>query len=199
MGLCSGAYHAFKAAVAGQAVASGVMINPLTYFWREGTVLSDVKEYEISALTSRYRDKFFTAEPWIRLLRGELDLRLIIEVLLRRLGNVVAPHLLELARRLRWPIAQDLADELRSAVQRGVRLRFVFATHAPGHALLYRQSGRAMAELLRRGQASIDFIAGADHTFTRLEARERLVLLLDGLIPAASGPATSPQEAMPPR
>lgn len=198
LGLCSGAYHAFKAAVAGQPVASILMINPLTYFWRDGTVLSDVKEYEIFELTTKYRGKLFTREPWLRLLRGQLDLRLIAEVMLRRLGNLVTPALLAVARLLRWPIDEDLAAELGAAARRGARLRFVFAARAPGFALLRKQSGRAMSALTRRGQASVDFVAGADHTFTGLAARERLVALLDRLLLPRLGSQPGGSGAVPP-
>jgi dienelactone hydrolase len=183
VGLCSGAYHALKAAVAGQDVVSSTMINPLTYFWKDGASLGDVKDYELAELTSRYRGKVFTAEPWLKLLRGQLDVRVIFEVGLRRLWSAVAPPLVELARFLHVPLRHDLASELDKAVGRGTRLRFIFAANAPGFDLLHKQSGRAIERLLARQLASIDFVPGADHTFTRLEARERLVEVLDRLAP----------------
>jgi len=182
VGLCSGAYHALKAAVAGQPVASALMINPLTYFWKEGTQLSDVKEYEIVELTTKFRGKLFTREPWLKLLRGELDVRLVAEVALRRAWGAVAPLLVEAARALHIPLRHNLARELEGAARRGIRLRFVFAERAPGFVLLRKHSGRALRRLLEKQVASIDFIANADHTFTRLEARERLVAVLDRLM-----------------
>ena len=191
MGLCSGAYHALKAAVGGPALKSAVMINPLTYFWRDGMVLSDVKDYEVFALMSRYRGKVFTIDPWRKLLRGQLHLRVIAEVAVRRAWNAVAPYLLEVARRLHWPLKDDLVEELGRAAGRGVQLRFVFARHSPGFALLRQQGGRAVDRLIMRGLASVDLVDGADHIFTRLEPRERLVLLLDGLLPAARPPGES--------
>ena len=187
MGLCSGAYHAFKAAVAGQALASALMVNPLTYFWKEGGQLSDVQEYEIFELMSKYRGKLFTIELWRRLIGGRLDLRLISQVALRRLWNIVASYLLAAARLLRLPIRDDLARELEAAVGQGVKLRFVFAAHAPGFALLRKHSGNTILRLQQRRTASLDFVAGADHTFTQLPARERLVALLDRVIGVGSG------------
>lgn len=185
LGLCSGAYHALKAAVGGPALKSAVMINPLTYFWRDGMVLSDVKDYEVFALMSRYRGKVFTLDPWKKLLRGQLNLRVIGTVAVRRVWNAVAPSVLDVARRLHWPLKDDLEQDLSRAVQRGVSLRFVFARHSPGFPLLRQQGGRAVDRLRARGLASVDFVEDADHIFTRLEPRERLVLLLDGLLPAA--------------
>ncbi|HEY0817438.1 MAG TPA: alpha/beta hydrolase [Rhizobacter sp.] len=185
VGLCSGAYHSLKAAVAGQPVESAVIINPLTYFWKQGTALTDVKEYELEELTAKFRGKVFTREPWLKLLRGNLDARLVAGVALRRAWGGVAPLLTEAARFLRIPLRHNLARELESAAARGVRLQFVFASHAPGFRLLHKQSGRAMQRLLERQLASIDFVPDADHTFTRLEARERLIAVLDRLMLSA--------------
>jgi len=185
VGLCSGAYHALKAAVAGQALASSLMINPLTYFWHDGDELSDIKEYEVFALMSKYRSKLFTREPWAKLARGKLEIRLIAQVVARRLWNIVAPYLLDVAQLLRLRLEDDLASELFAAARCGIRLQFVFAVHAPGFVLLRKQGGYAIRQLLKRQQASIDFVPHADHTFTRMEARERLVATLDRLIQSA--------------
>jgi alpha-beta hydrolase superfamily lysophospholipase len=185
VGLCSGAYHSLKAAVAGQPVASALIINPLTYFWKPGTPLNEVKDYELEELTSKFRGKVFTREPWLKLLRGQLDARLVASVALRRAWGLVAPQLTEAARVLHIPLRHNLARELESAVAQGVRLQFVFASHAPGYRLLNKQSGRAMQRLLDRQLASIDFVPDADHTFTRLEARERLMGVLDRLMQSA--------------
>jgi alpha-beta hydrolase superfamily lysophospholipase len=185
VGLCSGAYHSLKAAVAGHPVASALIINPLTYFWKPGTPLNEVKDYELEELTAKFRGKVFTREPWLKLLRGQLDARLVAGVALRRAWGLVAPQLTEAARVLRIPLRHNLARELESAVAQGVRLQFVFASHAPGYRLLNKQSGRAMQRLLDRQLASIDFVPDADHTFTRLEARERLIAVLDRLMQSA--------------
>ena len=187
LGLCSGAYHAFKAAVAGQPLASALMVNPLTYFWKEGGQLSDVQEYEVFELMSKYRGKLLTIEPWRRLVGGRLDLRLISQVVLRRLWNIVASYLIAAARLLRLPIRDDLARELEAAAGQGARLRFVFAAHAPGFALLRKQSGNTILRLQQRRLATLDFVADADHTFTQLPARERLVALLDRVIGVGPG------------
>ncbi len=58
----------------------------------------------------------------------------------------------------------------------------MFAANSPGYELLYKQGGRAIDTLLAHRSASIDLIDDADHTFTRLAARERLVALLDRLM-----------------
>lgn len=187
MGLCSGAYHAFKAGAAGMPVASALMINPLTYFWKQGMRLSDVKDYEVIALSGKYRNLLFKPQTWRRLLRGDIDMRWIAAVVSRWVRRVILLRGRDVARWLHLPLKDDLAHELRNAVRAGVDLRFVFATGAPGFTLLQQQSGGALTPLLSKGDVSIDFVPDADHTFTQLHARERLVQVLDRLMLDACG------------
>lgn len=187
MGLCSGAYHAFKAATGGLGVDSALMINPLTYFWVPGAPLTDIKDYELISLGSRYRTLLLTGDPWRRLVRGELDLRVIGSVAWRTLARNVSVPLRALARGLHLPLKNDLARELRRAADAGIPLRFVFAANAPGHTLLAQQSGGALSAAQQRGALSVTFVANADHTFTGVDARDRLVRILDGLAGQACG------------
>ena len=196
VGLCSGAYHALKAAVAGPALASAVMINPLTYFWHDGMVLCDVKDYQVFSLMESFRGKALTRGPWRKLLRGELHVRIIAKVAARRLLNVVSPALLDLARLMRFPLKDDLSQHLHRAAQHGVALHFVFARHAPGLALLRTQAGRGLTALKQSGHATVDVIDGADHIFTRYQAREQLVRSLDALLSRLDAPAAT---RLPPR
>lgn len=179
MGLCSGGYHALKAAMAGQYMASALMINPLTFNWKEGSDMSELKDYEVSGLAVKFRRQLFTATPWKKLLRRKVNLRIVAKVAWLRLWSFVYPHMLELARALHIPFKHDLARELAGVAKREIRLKFVFAQDAPGFELLEREGGRAVHRMVRRHQATLDFVPGADHTFTRLAARERLVALLD--------------------
>jgi hypothetical protein len=163
------------------------MINPLTYFWAPGTPLAGVKDYELIELGARYRSELFAWKPWLRLLKGELDLRMIVAVAWRSALRGLRLRAQALARWLHLPLRDDLARELRQAAGAAVPLRFVFAADAPGFTLLRQQSGTALASLLRAGEVSIEFVADADHTFTRAEARERLVRVLDRSVMAACG------------
>lgn len=192
MGLCSGAFHAFKAAVAGQAITSAVMINPLTFSWEDATRLSQgLNEYEVLELTSSYRRRMLSREPWIRLFRGELHLDSIARVVGRRIAASLRHRLLSLKRVSGAPPRDGLGAELLATAHHGTQLRFVFARGDPGHALLLRHAGPAVAQLLSHRQASIDLVDGADHTFTRIEARARLVALLDAMLMPEAAPGTA--------
>jgi len=187
LGLCSGAYHAFKAAAAGHAIDSAVMINPLTFHWREGTVMDqELLEADVLEVAHRYRRTVFSREPWVKLLRGQLHLRLVTEVVVRRVSSALIDALRDWARVLGLHFEQDLAEALLATVERGIRLSFVFAATSPGYDLLRRQGGRVVNRLRHRGGLSIDLVEDADHTFTHYEARKRLIPALERLM--FSGP-----------
>lgn len=183
LGLCSGAYHAFKAAVAGQSLASVVMINPLTFFWTPGTSLnSGVKDYEVAELSSRYQRQIFSLEPWRKLVSGRLDVGFVLQVATQGLRSVAQRRFEAFARIVGVRLKNDLAEDLLGVALRGTAVKFVFATGAPGYGLLSRQTGRRLRMMIAKNQISIDFISGADHTFTRLDTRNQLISLLDALL-----------------
>lgn len=195
MGLCSGAYHSFKAATSGLPVATALMINPLTYFWKQGAPLGDLKEYEVIAAGERYLTGLFRRESWRRLARGELDLRQIATTAVRVVARAVTLRWRSVARAIGLPQSNDLAGELLRAADRGKTLNFVFATDAPGCTLLQQQGGSTVQRLKQQGHLALEFVDGADHTFTRSSSRDTLIqrldrLMLDAcdLLPVTGGP-----------
>ncbi len=199
LGLCSGAFHALNAAVAGEPFASALMINPLTYSWEDCARLGHaLNEHEVLQLSKKYRHRAFNASTWRRLVRGELDLKLIAGVLSARVRDALREWLARGRRCIGLAPARGLAASLAAAAQRGIRLHFIFGKGASGHALMRRQAGPQLDGLLARSQVSIDLVTDSDHTFTRFEARERLIGLLDTLVLAGSdesGVRSVPAEA----
>jgi hypothetical protein len=179
-GLCSGAYHEFKAAVAGQPIDTVVAINPLTFFWQPGMPL-DFAAFRVTADAQRYQRSARSLASWSKLVRGGVDLRRVARVVAER-GRTIAEHRArEVLRRLRVPLRDDLGSELYALGRAGVRVHFVFAAGDPGHAMLLEQGGSAVDRLARAGKLSIDVIDGADHTFT---PRWSHPVLLDALVRA---------------
>jgi alpha-beta hydrolase superfamily lysophospholipase len=183
VGLCSGAYHALKSAVSGHQWTSAVMINPLTFFWLTGTPVDNIiKDYEVIEKSSNYGRKLLSMEPWKKLLRGQMNLKYVVSVLWRRVQGVIQPHALEFARIIGMQLADDLAAELKHATTNAGTLKFVFSVGEPGHELLRKQSGRTLQRLIDAHKISVTPVSNADHTFTRLESRNRLLPLLDEFV-----------------
>jgi pimeloyl-ACP methyl ester carboxylesterase len=182
LGLCSGAYHGFKAAVNGVPVTSAVLINPLTFFWEIGKPLNDgIDDNEVVTQSSNYRRQLFSLEPWRKLLSGRLDVRYLFSFAKRRLAFLLRPCADAMAHWLRIPLKEDLARELDAASSAAVQ-HFVFAVGEPGIELLKNQGYRSLEMLVSRKRITVDYVPDADHTFTRLDARDRLVKVLDHLM-----------------
>jgi alpha-beta hydrolase superfamily lysophospholipase len=176
-GVCSGGYHSFKAAVDRVPLKSVVLINPLTFFWHQGISLA-MPEYRVAAEMMRYRTKVLRIESWLKLLRGGVDLRELSHVLLQRARAQTRKRLRALARIAGVRLEQDLQAELEAVANGGTHLHFLFSAGEPGIALLRDQGGAATRRLEREGKLDVEFIDGADHTFTDRAARAALTTAL---------------------
>ena len=177
VGLCSGGYHAFKAAVAGVALDGVVLINPLTFFYKPGMSL-EAAPHHVTGEASRYTRRVYSVDAWKKLLRGDVHLRALAQVMARRVGLLVRDSARTVARRAGIRLRDDLAVELEGIARRNIALLFLFAADDPGISLLARQGGPTVRRLRRQGQLAIELIHGADHTFTPLWSHPLVVASL---------------------
>ena len=177
IGLCSGAYHGLKAAVAGLPLHSVVVVNPLTFFWKPGMSL-DYADFQITSESNRYARSAAKLSSWLKLLRGGVDLKNAWRVLSKRLLVRARNAGRDLARALGMVLEDDLASELRRVAKQRTQLYFVFSASDPGHSMLLEQGGRLVPKLVRRRQMGISIVEGADHTFTSHWNRDQLLALL---------------------
>jgi pimeloyl-ACP methyl ester carboxylesterase len=189
VGLCSGAYHGLKAAVRGAPLDTVVAINPLTFFWHEGTPLdAPMPAHHVAAEMARYRANLFARERWLKLLKGQVDVRRLTGLLWRRVLQVSAGPAKDLARLLHLPMREDLAGELQRAARTGTQLHFVFSQGDPGEDLLRTEAGATVGRLQKRGALKIHRMPDADHTFTGFGARTRFAALLTSMLLASAAP-----------
>ena len=177
VGLCSGAYHAFKAAVARLPLTGVVAINPLTFFWKENMSLQ-YPEYRIVADVSRYKTNVLRVSSWMKLLKGQVHLLELTKVLALHARVTAARPFLALARILGIPLRDDLPAELNRLRHDAIDLQFVFAQNDPGFDILRDQGGGTMRRMLARDELRLKIIENADHTFTDLTARALLARFL---------------------
>lgn len=181
LGLCSGGYNAFKAAVADAQLDGVVLINPLVFFFKaDRPEEKQAHEASLGRLSRRALD----LEVWKKLLRGELHLAQTGKVAVRRASMLARDRLRGLMRTVGVRIEDDLAAELEALAARDVALRFVFAEGDPGQALLRAQAGPALHRLQSAGRLRVDVIAGPDHNFTPMWSHapltEALAAFFDG-------------------
>ncbi len=170
-GLCSGAYHALRAAVAGLPVHRILMINPQNYFWKPGETLEGLQLVEVVRNPGVYRTRLFSPAAWKRVVAGQVNILRIVKILLRRPILAAESTLREIARRLHIRLPNDLGTELEEVVARGVRVVFVFARGEPGIGLLELQAGNAVKRLAERRHIHLHIMDSGDHVFTRSGSR----------------------------
>jgi dienelactone hydrolase len=164
-GLCSGAYHALRAAVAGLSVNRILMVNPQNYFWKRGETLQGLQLVEVVHNPGLYRERILSRAAWKRMVTGQVNILRIAKIYLRRPLLAAESRLRDIARRLHIRLPNDLGTELEEVVARGVRVVFVFARGEPGIGLLELQAGTSVKRLGER--CHIHTINGGDHVFTR--------------------------------
>jgi alpha-beta hydrolase superfamily lysophospholipase len=168
LGLCSGGYNAFKAAVAGVALDGVVLINPLTFFYRKPEQPSALAEHKVISEASRYLRRARDPEAWRKAFRRGVDLGLAGRTLARFAGDRLRGRAQELARRAGLDVGDDLARELTAIARKRIALSFVFSAGDPGIRLLSTHGGPVVERLRKGGLLSIEIIEGPDHTFTPL-------------------------------
>jgi alpha-beta hydrolase superfamily lysophospholipase len=175
-GLCSGAYHSLRAAVAALPVNRILLVNPENYFWQRGMRLEDLQLADVVRNPGVYRAHALSAAAWIRLFSGDVNLWRVLKVYVNRLSLALESVVRDLARHVRIHLPMDLGWELEDLAARGVRVIFIFARGEPGMDLLKLQAGSAVKRL--RDHCSVHVIDNSDHTFTRSDRRAALETIL---------------------
>ena len=168
-GLCSGAYHALRAAVNGVSTNRILMVNPQNYFWKKGMTLEQIQLAEVVHNPGLYRRRVFSLQAWRRIFKGQVDIGRIAGIYLHRLRLAGEAMLREAGQRLGVKLAQDLGRELERIVAAGIRVTFVFARGEPGIDLLKLQGGSVVQRLGDRCRVRI--VECGDHIFSRREPR----------------------------
>jgi pimeloyl-ACP methyl ester carboxylesterase len=171
-GLCSGAYHALRAAADGMAVSRILMVNPLNYFWKAGMNLDDLQVAEVVRNPAVYRQRLSSWAAWKRLMSGEVEIARIAKIYIARPLMAVGTALRDVARWAGVRLRYDLGRELEEIDARGVKIVFVFARDEPGMALLKIQAGSSLRRLGER--CRIRIIEDADHVFSQSGPRAAL-------------------------
>jgi pimeloyl-ACP methyl ester carboxylesterase len=182
IGLCGGAYHALKAACSGAGVDQVIAINQQCFSGDPADAERASGMSKAASEMQRYREAAKKVESWKKLLRGRVKVGAALRTSWRRAGVLAKSRVQSVARRLRWSLNADLANELRRAADRGVVLRFVFSEGEGGETLLTEMAGAALGELRERGALSLVRIDGADHTFTSIAAQEALTQRLTNYV-----------------
>jgi pimeloyl-ACP methyl ester carboxylesterase len=171
-GLCSGAYHALRAAAAGLAANRILMVNPQNYFWKTGMRLGDLQAAEVVRNPVLYRQRLSSWAAWKRLMSGKVGIVRIAKIYMVRPLLAIGSALRDAARWSGIRLKYDLGRELEEIDARGVKIVFVFARDEPGIDLLKIEAGSSLRRLGE--QCRVRIIEDADHIFSQSGPRATL-------------------------
>jgi pimeloyl-ACP methyl ester carboxylesterase len=181
VGHCAGAYFAFQSAAqhTDPGLAESILINPMTFHWREG-MTGD--EEQSRAFLAVQQSMLSVRKPskWLKLLvgrskigvRGAIRHAIDFWKLRRRgpsLGNDAAS-----APSPSHPQKNDLPGDLMRIVEKGRPLTLFLARTDPGYDILRCFAKSQVKKMQRAGQMKIYSFEKADHNFHWLRAREEL-------------------------
>jgi pimeloyl-ACP methyl ester carboxylesterase len=164
-GVCSGAYVSYYAALDDARVQGVVLMNPLTFHWREGDSL-DVKMRTTLKSTHFYRRAALQVDTWKRAIRGEVDVRSIA----RQIGQRT------LGRIKRWPSQwlrqeTDVALGFRRLCSRGARVLLVCGEDDGSCDVIAEHLGPDAERFRHVPNFRFTVISHTDHTFAPHAAR----------------------------
>lgn len=179
-GLCSGAYVAYHAALVEPAVRGLLLMNPQTFFFKEGDSL-DVKGRQTFKDAQHYQRRFFELAAWKKVLAGEVDARRVARVAVARARDLAEARVKDALGFVGIGDAEtmSLRRGFGALLDRGVRVLMVYCGDDPGLDYIRTRLGRHVDRLRRTPGFDMAIVDGPDHTFTPLWAQELLTTLLD--------------------
>lgn len=181
MGLCSGAHTSFHAGLDSgiDGILGLVLINPLTFHWQEGMSLDTSRHLWA---VSHYRKSAADPGKWRKLLRGDADFANLARVGTRFVADTVSQKARSLAATVFPRFGSKLSRDVQALLGGGKALHFFISEGDPGYDILIAGAGRPVAKAQRSGRLTVEFIPGADHTFSRAASRaefsDRLAAML---------------------
>ena len=169
VGLCSGAYLAYHSAVQDPRVVGIVAVNPQTFTWKEGDSL-DIRQRQTLKSMRYYRKALLRGETWRRAIKGELHLGQMSQVLVARGWRRLRERTEAGLRREESEVGRNL----RSLVERGTDVYFLFGADDEGVDALAREAGPVVKQLARAAGFEVEVVEGPSHTFEQLWAQELL-------------------------
>ncbi len=183
LGLCSGAYLAFHTAIEDARVTGQVLLNPQTFEWKEGDSLE--LSVRRSFLSTRYYARSLVQPGvWVRVLRGDVNVRGIAGVLRQRFTARATAGLGAILAQARGREAprSEVEQAFVTMSDRGAQTLLVFSSNDGGLDMIEKHLGTGARRMRSRKNFRLEIVEGADHTFTPMASRERLYEIVTAFV-----------------
>ncbi len=173
-GMCSGAYHAFQAALDDARIRGLILVNLQKFVWRDGESLTVVQRTTFRT-TRFYLRNLACMDVWHRLILGRINVGGIVRVLAGRALRQLAAMLDPMIARLRGETRIGMVRrQMRQLTARSVPILYVLSGNDPGLDEVTEYFGLRGWRLRRHTNLTLRVLEKADHTLSAHWARERL-------------------------
>lgn len=176
MGLCSGAYFSFHAALElnNSNIIESILINPLTFYWEDG-MTENTSSTQNFSIWNWYKQAIASKKSWIKLFKGKIDFKSLVMAIKDRIkikftskfSNLKMNTVVKDIDRHR----EQLSSDLTKITNKNTRLQFILSRSDPGFDILMVNAGKTVRSLRKDDKLGILFIEDADHTFSKYRPR----------------------------
>jgi hypothetical protein len=127
-----------------------------------------------------YRRSMRDPSRWLKLLRGDVNLRRLLEVAMSHPRTLARSYLDAACEALAPSRAPRLSRDLRRLFAMKRRVTMIVAEGDPGRDILMAGAKLTATRALRAGQMRLEMVSGGDHTFAQSAPRAALLRTLAG-------------------
>jgi alpha/beta superfamily hydrolase len=174
LGMCSGAYHAFRAALDDKRINGLMLVNLQKFVWTGDASLSVVQRTTFRT-TSFYLRNITKPDVWRRLFRGQVNVSGIAGALASRAVRHVAAAAEPAMAAVRGESSVGMVRrQLAELAERSVQILYVLSGNDPGLDEISEYFGLRGWRLRRTRTVMFRTLRDADHTLSAHWARQRL-------------------------
>jgi hypothetical protein len=172
MGLCSGAFFSFHAALADARVVGIVLMNVQIFHWQRGAPVDTLNRDVLKSINYYWKAALGT-EAWLRLARREVNV-----------GTIARGALQEAWKFGRYRVQRavlgesEVARGFRALLRRGTDVLLILSADDASRNVVDAHLGTDARNLREEPGFGFEIFDGADHTFSPLACQDALLSLL---------------------
>lgn len=168
VGVCSGGYLAFHAAVDDTRIGALLLINVQRFAWKEGMSLEAAMRSGGRSMQA-YRQRMVSRDTWRRLLRGQVHVGAAVRAVSGRVSQVFSPDSGDVVQ---------IRHKFSALAHRACRVAIVYSQEDGGRDEFARYFGLDGRRFTALPCTSLAVLDGADHDLSQRAARDNVLGLL---------------------
>jgi alpha-beta hydrolase superfamily lysophospholipase len=181
-GACSGAWLAYQTQLRAMQASGIVLVNQARFIWRSDYSLSIKQGFKGNSF---YAGRAFQLETWLRLLRGDINVRGLGMELARRLLRIARTKLGAVLRVSRTPNDTSLVRAaFRRLAAQGTPVMMAYSDDDEAADELFLHFGPGARRLRKHVNVSLARLGPTDHAISSKPAQDRLFSLTQAFLDA---------------